>query len=216
MGCDPIETGFELLERISSRSHGREVPALGTGQRPASQAREQTSPNHTGLAGPGRPHRCNEAALRSIHAHGVEQSIDQTVTAEEVITVGLLERPKALVGVGTIAERGERADRCTLTTAGRLEPNDVVERLNQLEHRGEPLVGLLRRCTSDHLVDRGIQFGPLHNDRRNRVMQLPLQQLGMRPRFRERQVPGERLVEDDAQSVHVGRRPDRQTTKLLG
>ena len=191
----PQQRRFELTERMSAGEHVDHVPALGAGQRAATERRHEAGSDHRGLPRTRRSHDGEEPRAGLILLEPSEQSLRDPFASEEVRRVGLEERPQSLVGVADLAGRHGHA-RC-------IPLERSADGRGQLEGVGESILRVLGGRAPDHAIERGRQIGAHLPDRRDRVHEVVIQERRQR-RLGEGRRAREHLVGHDPERIDVG------------
>ena len=130
----------------------------------------------------------------------------------EIGGIGLTERPQCLERVDRLTDQHRRRTGCA-ALAARFEGG---QRSHQLGHRAVPVVRVLGGGSSHDLVDPRRCTGDDRRGQRYRVLQLALDDLGLRWHVDEREPARRRLEQGDPEPVHVGAGVERLPSELLG
>jgi hypothetical protein len=127
---DPAQRLCQLLERRRPRHHGGHEPVLGSPACTPAHLGQQPGANQARLAATRAAHHQDQPSPRSAAGEAGQDLVHQPVTAEEVVGVGLVERPQPLVGVGWLVHGPTH-----LARQGRHHGGDEVLELRRLRLR---------------------------------------------------------------------------------
>jgi len=168
---DAEEGGLERSERVGAGKEVDDEPPIRSWQRASPDGGHEPRANDGRLPRSGWADDGEEPGSRHTLPEPLHQPLGHRLAAEEVPRVGLQEGSQTLVGVPGLGDKLSDRSRSL---------ESFVERGGGLEHVGEALARVLGGRPCDRIVDGRPELGPHLADRWQRLVEMPVEQLGER------------------------------------